>query len=71
MAADSLYPPIERETRPTVTTGAYAHYLHISEQTARLHACKQTGPVRPLRIPGSAKLHWPVSEIKRVLGVAQ
>lgn len=61
---------LELETRPTVDTAAYAHYMHIAQQTARYHACSETGPIRPLRIKGSSKLHWPVAEIRRVLGVA-
>ncbi len=61
--------PLELETRPTVDTAAYAHYMHIALQTARIHACKETGPIRPIRIPGSAKLHWSTAEIRRVLGV--
>ena len=65
-----LFTPLELETRPTVDTAAYAHYMHIAQQTARIHACKGTGAIRPIRIPGTAKLHWPVAEIKRVLGVA-
>jgi len=60
--------PLEDEHRPTVDTAAYAHYMHIAQQTARIHACKESGPIRPLRIPGSSKLHWPTAEIKRVLG---
>jgi hypothetical protein len=64
------FTPLELETRPTVDTAAYAHYMHIAEQTARIHACKETGPIRPIRVPGSAKLHWPTAEIRRVLGVA-
>lgn len=64
------FTPLELETRPTVDTAAYAYYMHIAPQTARIHACKESGPVRPLRIPGSTKLHWPTAEIKRVLGVA-
>ena len=52
------FTPLELETRPTVDTAAYAHYMHIATQTARIHACKESGPIRPLRIPGSAKLHW-------------
>ncbi len=67
--APQQFTPLELETRPTVTTAAYSHYTHIAEQTARIHACKGTGPIRPLRIPGSAKLHWPTAEIKRLLGV--
>jgi hypothetical protein len=61
--------PLELETRPTVDTATYAYHMHIARQTARIHACKGTGAIRPIRIPGMAKLHWPVSEIKRVLGV--
>ena len=64
------FTPLELETRPTVDTAAYSHYMHIAEQTARIHACKESGPIRPIRIPGSAKLHWPTAEIRRVLGVA-
>lgn len=62
--------PLELETRPTVDTAAYAHYMHIAQQTARIHACRETGPIRPIRIPGLAKLQWPTAEIRRVLGVA-
>lgn len=61
--------PLELETRPTVDTATYAHYMHISLHTARIHACRDTGPIRPRRIPGSSKLHWPTAEIKRALGV--
>jgi hypothetical protein len=68
--APQQFPPLELETRPTVDTAAYAHYMHIAPQTARIHACRETGPIRPLRIPGSSKLHWPTAEIKRVLGMA-
>lgn len=62
--------PLEHEHRPTVDTAAYAHYMHIAQQTARIHACKESGPIRPLRIPGSSKLHWPTAQIKLLLGVA-
>jgi hypothetical protein len=64
------FTPLELETRPTVETAAASHYLHLAPQTMRIHACRQTGPIRVIRIPGSAKLHWPVAEIRRVLGVA-
>ncbi len=61
--------PLEQENRPTVDTAAYAHYMHIALQTARIHACRGTGPIRPIRLPGSSKLHWSTAEIKRLLGV--
>lgn len=69
--SSQMFPPLEHETRPTFETAAYCHYMHLAPQTARIHACKQTGPIRPLRIPGSSKLHWPTAEIRRVLGVAK
>lgn len=68
--APQQFTPLELETRPTVDTAAYAFYMHIAQQTARIHSCKESGPIRPRRIPGSAKLHWPTAEIRRVLGVA-
>ncbi len=67
--APQQFTPLELETRPTVDTATYAHFMHIAEQTARYHACSETGPIRPLRIKGSSKLHWPTAEIRRVLGV--
>jgi hypothetical protein len=36
----------------------------------RSHASRETGPIRPIRIPGSAKLHWSTEEIRRLLGVS-
>ena len=68
--APQQFTPLELKFRPTVDTAAYAHYMHIAPQTARIHACKESGPIRPIRIPGLAKLQWPTAEIRRVLGVA-
>jgi hypothetical protein len=64
------FPPLEQETRPTVATDAAAHYLHLAPQTMRIYACKETGPIRPIRIPGCSRLHWRTDDIRRVLGVA-
>ena len=64
------FPPLEQETRPTVSTDAAAHYLHLAPQTLRIYACKETGPIRPVRIPGTARLHWRTNEIRALLGVA-
>lgn len=68
--APQQFTPLELETRPTVDTAAAAHYLHVAQQTARIWACKECGPIRPRRIPGSAKLHWATADIRRLLGVA-
>lgn len=65
----ATFPPLESLTRPTVETGAAAYYLNRRPQTLRGWACLENGPLRPLRVHG--RLAWPVSEIKRVLGVAK
>ena len=63
------FPPLEQVNRPTVDTAAAAHYLNRRPQTLRTWAMNDgTGPVRCIRING--RLAWPVSELRRVLGVA-
>ena len=62
------FPPLESVTRPTVDTAAAAYYLNRKPQTCRAWACMENGPLRPIRISG--RLAWPVSELRRVLGVA-
>lgn len=59
--------PLEEEKRAVVSTSEAAHHLNREPQTLRLWACKDDGPIRPLRING--RLAWPVSELKRILGV--
>lgn len=63
------FPPLELVNRPTVPTEQAAHYLLRRPQTLRGWACAETFPegLRPLRING--RLAWPVSELRRVLGV--
>lgn len=68
--APQQFTPLELETRPTVDTETAAHHLNLAPQTMRLHACRETGPIRPLRIPGLAKLHWKTADIRKLLGVA-
>lgn len=62
------FPPLEQVTRPTVPTEQAAYYLNRRPQTCRAWACRENGPLRPLRING--RLAWPVAELRRVLGVA-
>ena len=61
------FPPLAHETRPAVDTAA-AYYLSRRPQILRGWACMENGPIRPIRING--RLAWPVSELRRVLGVA-
>jgi excisionase family DNA binding protein len=63
------FTPLTLETRTHVTTEEAAHYLNLSRQTLRAWACFETGRIRPHRIPGVNGLYWPVSEIRRVLGL--
>jgi hypothetical protein len=65
----TTFPPLEQVTRPAVDTAAAAYYLSRRPQTLRTWAMKDgSGPIRPLRVHG--RLAWPVSELRRVLGVA-
>ncbi len=64
------FPPLELVNRPTVPTEQAAYYLNRRPQTLRTWAMNSgTGPVSCIRISG--RLAWPVSELRRVLGVAQ
>lgn len=67
-AIEDRYPPLELVNRPTVPTEQAAHYLNRRPQTLREWACREHGPVRPIRVNG--RLAWPVSGIKALLGVA-
>lgn len=62
------FQPLESVTRPTVPTDAAAYYLDRKPQTLRGWACHDDGPLRPIRVYG--RLAWPVSELRRVLGMA-
>jgi hypothetical protein len=63
------FPPLERETRPTVNTEQAAYYLNRKPQTLRAWACLENGPIRPVRING--RLAWAVADIKRLLAGGQ
>lgn len=62
------FPALELVNKPNLTTAETAYYLNRRPQTLRVWACLENGPLRPIRISG--RLAWPVSELKRVLGVA-
>ncbi len=61
------FTPLDLETRPTVTTAAAAFYLRKAQQTMRIYACRENGPIRPIRV--GAHLHWRTDEIRALLGV--
>ena len=63
------YPPLESVTSPTVITEQAGYYMNRRPQTLRIWACREDGPIRPIRING--RLAWKVSDLKKVLGVAK
>ena len=67
-ALDPQYQPLELVTRPVLTTKELCHYANIAEQTAWVWACKESGPVRPIRI--GRRLGWPTAAVKKLCGVA-
>jgi hypothetical protein len=68
MASRTVQPAsLERETRATLPTPEAAFHLHRAQQTLRLWAMREDGPIRPLRING--RLAWPVARIKQLVGV--
>lgn len=66
--SEQKFIPLELETRPTVNTAACAFYLLKAEQTLRIYACRENGPIRPIRV--GAHLHWKTQDIRKLLGVA-
>ena len=67
--APQNYPPLELVNKPNVDTAHAAYYLNRAPQTLRAWACLENFPagLRCKRING--RLAWPVSELRRVLGV--
>ena len=65
------FPALAAEDRQTVDTVTAAHYLNYSPQTLFYWSHKGTGPLQPLRIPGTRKLQWNTDEIRALLGVAK
>ncbi len=62
----SVFPPLEQITRPTVPTDQAAYYLNRQPQTLRSWACLEPiGVIRPIRING--RLAWSVASIKTML----
>ena len=61
------YPNLLTEQRPTVDTETAAHWLSRRPQTMRIWACRENGPIRPLRIHG--RLAWSVASIRNLVGV--
>ena len=63
---ENNYISLADEVRLTLPTNEAAHHLNRAQQTLRLWAMAETGPIRPLRING--RLAWPVASLKKILG---
>ena len=59
--------PLELETRANLPTPEAAYHLNRAQQTLRLWAMHENGPIRPFRVNG--RLAWPVAELRRILHV--
>jgi hypothetical protein len=68
MANSEQFQSLELIDKPNIPTAHAAYLLLRKPQTLRGWASLDNGAIRPLRVHG--RLAWPVSEIKRVLGVA-
>lgn len=61
-------PSLKQETRDTLPTREAAHHLNRAQQTLRMWACREDGPIRPIRVNG--RLAWRTDDIRRLLEVA-
>lgn len=61
------FPPLTAETRSAIGTEEAAYHLIRKPQTLRIWACRESGPLRPIRLHG--RLMWSVAEIKKLVGV--
>lgn len=60
--------PLAEETRSVLPTPEAAIHVNRAQQTLRLWAMNQSGPIQPIRIGN--RLGWKVADIKALLGVA-
>jgi hypothetical protein len=66
---DRGHVPLDAIVRPMLTTAEAAFSHNRKPQTLRIWACRDEGPIRPVRLHG--RLGWPLSEIRQYLGVQQ
>ena len=66
--AVAYFPPLEQETREVVPTADAAHHINRRPQTLRGWACREDGPIRPVRING--RLAWKTADLRRLVAGA-
>jgi hypothetical protein len=64
--AQLQFPPLGQVTKPFLTTEEAAFYLSRRPQTLRIWACRECGPIRPIRVNG--RLGWLVKDLLRLMG---
>ena len=57
---------LTKEPRSALPTDEAAGHLSKKPQTLRCWACKDNGPIRPIRING--RLLWSVADLRQLLG---
>jgi hypothetical protein len=57
--------PLAQEPRSHITTFEAARHLNRAQQTLRMWASSDSGPLRPIRVSG--RLAWPVADLRRLL----
>ncbi len=67
-ASGPAFVSLAAETRSAVDTATAAYHLSRQPQTLRGWACREDGPLRPVRVHG--RLAWPVAELRKLLEVA-
>jgi hypothetical protein len=60
---------LDLESRASIPTDEAAAHLSRKPQTLRWWASRNRGPLLPIRIEG--RLHWPVHELRRLLGITR
>lgn len=64
-----FFPPLETDNRVVVPTDCAAYWIGRKQQTLRGWACREDGPLRPLRING--RLAWKTEDLRKLLGVSK
>lgn len=59
--------PLALETRAALPTPEAAQHLNRAQQTLRIWAMRENGPITPLRING--RLAWRVADLRSLLKV--
>lgn len=63
------YVSLNDESRVAVDTSTAAFHLNRAQQTLRIWACRENGPLRPIRISG--RLAWKTDDLRRLLCVPE